>query len=182
LRFIVFDLEATCWKGRPPNQVQETIEIGALKMNAYGEVVDAFNRFIRPVVNPYLSPFCRELTTIRQEDVDRAETFPRVIEDFQDWAGIYEDNGQIIFCSWGNFDQKQLAQDCRLHDMEDDWIDPHLNIKRQYQEIRRLRRPWGLRHAVTAEGFEFTGVHHRGLSDAENLAKLFGKYLDEWRY
>ncbi len=151
-------------------------------MNAYGEVVDAFNRFIRPVVNPYLSPFCRELTTIRQEDVDRAETFPRVIEDFQDWAGIYEDNGQIIFCSWGNFDQKQLAQDCRLHDMEDDWIDPHLNIKRQYQEIRRLRRPWGLRHAVTAEGFEFTGVHHRGLSDAENLAKLFGKYLDEWRY
>ena len=33
-----------------------------------------------------------------------------------------------------------------------------------------------------AEGFEFTGTYHRGLSDAQNLAKVFVKYIDMWRF
>ena len=44
MNFIIFDLEATCWEGKPPNMVQETIEIGAVRINPYGEVEDTFNR------------------------------------------------------------------------------------------------------------------------------------------
>lgn len=160
--------------------VQEIIEIGAVRMNRYGEVLGTFNRFVRPILNPTLSAFCRELTTIEQYEVDRSRTFPEVIEEFQDWAGIWEED--YLLCSWGNFDRKMLIQDCRLHDMDDEWAEAHINLKRQYQELRRLRRPKGLRSVVESEGFEFTGVHHRGISDAENLAKVFGKYLDEWWY
>lgn len=176
----MFDLEATCWPDRRWDQERETIEIGAVKVNPYGEVTGAFNRFIRPSIHPFLSPYCKELTTIRQEDVDRASDFPEVIELFQDWLGLW-DGTQVAFCSWGAFDKKQLEQDCRLHQLEEEWLGTHLNIKRQYQEIRRLRRPVGLKNAVEREGFEFTGIHHRGISDAENLAKIFVKYLDEWQ-
>lgn len=180
MNFIIFDLEATCWEGRPPSMVQEIIEIGAVRVNPYGEVEDFFKRFIRPVINTHLSLFCRQLTGIDQRDIDRASTFPAVIEDFQDWIGIFDE--EYLLCSWGNFDKKMLIQDCELHQIEHDWVQSHINLKRQYHEIRKLRRTKGLKSAVAFEGFEFTGQHHRGLDDATNLAKLFGKYLDEWRF
>ncbi|MEO1712210.1 MAG: 3'-5' exonuclease [Bacteroidota bacterium] len=180
MNFIIYDLEATCWQGRPPRMVQETIEIGALKIDGYGEVLGIFNQFIRPKLNPQLSSYCRELTTIEQSYIDRSDRFDLVIEDFQDWIGIYEE--EYLLCSWGSFDKKQLINDCELYHMESDWLEKHINLKRQYQELRRLRQPRGLRAAVESEGFEFTGTHHRGIADAENLAKIFTKYLDVWSY
>ncbi len=159
---------------------QEIIEIGALRLNRYGEVLDAFNQFVRPVLHPRLSPFCEELTSISQEDVEYAQTFPAVIEDFQDWALIFDED--YLLCSWGNFDKRMLIQDCRLHGLDFDWVQPHINLRRQYQEIRRLSKPSGLKKAVMKEGFDFTGIHHRAISDAENLAKVFRSHLDEWRF
>lgn len=180
MNFIVYDLEATCWEGRPRSKVQETIEIGALKVNRYGEVKSLFSRFIKPMLNPNLSVFCQHLTSINQEDINRASSFPDVIEDFMDWVDIYDED--YVLCSWGSFDKTMLIQDCQLHGLEFDWVQEHINLKRQYQEFKRLRKPRGLKRAINAEGFEFTGIHHRGISDAENLAKLFTKYLDEWQY
>ncbi len=180
MHFILFDLEATCWQGKPIDKVQEVIEIGAIKMNRYGEVIDEFNRFVRPVLNPVLSAYCQELTTIDQIDINRADTFLRVAEDFQDWIEIFD--SEYLLCSWGRFDKRLLKQDCELHRMETEWLDFHINVKRQYQELKRLRKPRGLKHAIEAEGFEFSGIHHRAFSDAENLSKIFVKYLDEWVY
>lgn len=180
MNFIIYDLEATCWRGRPPGYVQEVIEIGAVKMNGFGEIEDKFCRFIRPEVNPVLSSFCRELTSITQEQVNRANKFESVIEDFQDWINIFEDN--YLLCSWGNFDKTALINDCERVGVEADWLEEHINVKKQYQRLKGLKNPRGLRKAVEKEGFEFTGIHHRGISDAENLAKVFGKYLDEWQF
>ncbi|HMO38322.1 MAG TPA: 3'-5' exonuclease [Saprospiraceae bacterium] len=180
MNFIIYDLEATCWQGSPPSLVQEIIEIGAVRINSYGEVEGTFNSFIRPKLNPRLSVFCQELTSIRQEDVDRARTFPAVVEDFQDWAEIFDED--YLLCSWGSFDKKMLINDCQLYDMEYDWVEPHINLKQQYREIKRLPQSKGLKSALTAEGFEFIGTHHRGIDDAQNLARIFAKYLDEWRY
>lgn len=180
MNFIIYDLEATCWRGRPPGYIQEVIEIGAVKINGFGEILDTFCQFIRPVVNPTLSAFCRELTSITQNQVSRAAKFEPVIEDFQDWINIFEDN--YLLCSWGDFDKIALIKDCERNDMEADWLEEHINLKRQYQEIKRLTKPKGLRRVVESEGFEFTGIPHRGISDAENLAKVFVKYLDEWQF
>ncbi len=181
MNFIVFDLEATCWKFKSPHHVQEIIEIGALKLNSYGEVISVFESFIKPMLHPYLSAFCTELTSIRQVDVERAPYFPEVIDDFMDWTGVFDEEDYIL-ASWGDFDRKMLIQDCIQHEIEYDWAEQHINLKRQYQEIKRLNKPKGLRKTVTTEGFEFTGTAHRGIDDAENLAKVFAKYLDEWQY
>ncbi|MFN7118993.1 MAG: exonuclease domain-containing protein [Saprospiraceae bacterium] len=180
MNFIIYDLEATCWMGRPPSMVQEIIEIGAVRVNGYGEMEDVFSSFVRPIINPRLSGFCQELTSIRQEDVERARLFPQVIEDFQDWAEVWDDD--YVLCSWGEFDKKMLINDCKLHRLEYDWVDPHINLKDQYREIKRLRQAKGLKAVVAAEGYEFMGTHHRGIDDAKNLALIFTKYLDEWRY
>jgi inhibitor of KinA sporulation pathway (predicted exonuclease) len=180
MNFIIYDLEATCWMGRPPSMVQEIIEIGAVRVNNYGETEGVFDSFVRPIVNPRLSTFCQELTSIRQEDVERARRFPAVIEDFQDWAEIWEED--YLLCSWGEFDAKMLVNDCKMHKLDYDWVEPHINLKEQYRKIKKLKQARGLKKAVEEEGFEFIGTHHRGIDDARNLALIFTKYLDEWLY
>jgi inhibitor of KinA sporulation pathway (predicted exonuclease) len=66
--------------------------------------------------------------------------------------------------------------------MDSDWIaTKHLNVRRQYHDMKRWQNYKGLKKVVEMEGFEFTGVYHRAISDAENLAKVFVKHIDEWR-
>lgn len=177
MNYIIYDLEATCWRGRPPHGVNEVIEIGAYKLNEYGEVLDMFNSFIRPTVNPRLSGFCTQLTTITQKDVDRAGVFPKVSEQFQDWIDIYED---YKLCSWGKFDKQLLKNDCTLHKLEDEWLEHSVDLKNQYHRIRNMNKYTGLKTTLDREGFEFTGVHHRAIADAANLCKIFVKFIDEW--
>jgi 3'-5' exoribonuclease 1 len=179
MNFIIYDLEATCWED-PQGRVSETIEIGAIKINEYAEIKDTFSQFVKPVVHPFLSPFCINLTSITQVDVNRADKFYAVIQDFQDWIDIFEE--EYLLCSWGNFDKTQLIKDCQLHNMEWEWLEEHINLKAQYQDIKKLTKPYGLKKAVKREGFEFEGTHHRGIDDAYNLAKIFGKYVDVWQY
>ncbi len=178
MNYIIFDLEASCWLGRPPHGVNEIIEIGAVKVNNYGEVTSSFSKFVKPTINPILSDFCKKLTSISQKDVDKAKKFPDTIQEFQDWIGADEDNYVLI--SWGKYDRTQLAEDCILHKLETDWLDHHYNLKPAYKSLKFLKDEPGLKKAVKMEGFEFTGIHHRAISDAENLAKIFIKYFKEW--
>lgn len=179
MKFIIYDLEATCWRGRPPHGANEIIEIGAYKINQFGEVLDIFNKFIKPTVNPILSEFCKKLTSISQQDVDKAKTFPHTIQDFQDWIDIDED---YMLCSWGKFDVQLLKNDCILHKLDTEWLDSNMNVKGQYHEIKGEHKLTGLKNTIKHEGMEFTGIHHRAISDAENLAKIFIKYIDMWQY
>ena len=180
MNYIIFDLECTCWQERPAGVEMETIEIGAVRLDAFGGLIDSFAVFIRPTIHPVLSDFCRHLTSISQIDVNRAEHFPRVIDDFMDFIDLEGDN--YLLCSWGGFDKRQLIAECKRHDIETAWLEAHINLKDQYQKMKRLRQPIGLKKAVEREGFEFTGIHHLGISDAENLAKIFVKHLDVWQY
>jgi 3'-5' exoribonuclease 1 len=178
LNYIIFDLEATCWENTPIGYVQEIIEIGALLVDDYGQEIERFNAFVRPSRHPNLSPYCKQLTGITQIDVNRAKHFPEVVNQFMDWAEIDDDD--YILCSWGEFDQKMLAADCRLHGFGEAWLKHYVNLKGEYRRIKRLPKGIGLKKTVEIEGFEFTGDHHRAISDAENLAKVFVKYLGTW--
>jgi inhibitor of KinA sporulation pathway (predicted exonuclease) len=180
VKFIIYDIEATCWEGRPPGMVQETIEIGAIEIDRYGQVGGHFSRLIRPVMHPTLSLFCRQLTQIDQVEVNRARDFSRVIDEFQDWIGV--DDDEYLLASWGDFDPEQLAADCRLHNIDDYWLDEHINLKAQYREIRGLPKKRGLKSAVKHEGYEWEGEQHRALTDARNTAKVFLSLIDMWRY
>jgi 3'-5' exoribonuclease 1 len=178
LRYIIYDLEATCWRGRPPHGINEIIEIGAYKINEFGEVLGIFNKFVKPTLNPILSDFCKSLTSITQEDINRAKTYPFVIESFQEFIDIDDDN--FVLCAWGKFDVQMLKINCDLHKLDDTWLDNNINVKDQYQRIKGPLKHGGLKNTIKMEGMEFTGIHHRAIADAENLAKIFIKYIDEW--
>jgi len=83
-RLLVVDLEATCSDdGSVPKHEMEIIEIGAVLVESAGlRPVAEFQSFVRPGLHPRLTPFCTELTTIRQSDVDDAPLFPEVLQGF----------------------------------------------------------------------------------------------------
>lgn len=178
MNFIIFDLEATCWRGRPPKGITEIIEIGAVKVDRSGDVVDTFSEFVKPMVNPHLSGFCKSLTNISQEEVDGAEYFDRVVSRFKEWGEVYDD--EYLLCSWGHDDSLLLRNDCRLHKIEEHWVNEFVDLKKSYRNLKQLKHASGLKSTVKKEGFEFTGIHHRAISDAENLAKVFIKHLEDW--
>ena len=176
MNYIVFDLEATCWKD-DRSKPHEIIEIGAVKV-VDGLVVDKFQKFVRPILNTELSPFCIELTSIQQEDVDSAEDFPVVLKEFQEWIG--ED---YQLCSWGFYDKTQLIEDCTLWKLPTEWMDKrHISVKHQYQVVKSAKERLGLGRALKMEGLKFEGTQHRGIDDAINISKIFIKYINEWKY
>jgi inhibitor of KinA sporulation pathway (predicted exonuclease) len=181
VNFIVYDIEATCWPNRPARLRQETIELGAFKLSATGEHLGTFQSFVRPIVHPMLSPFCKSLTSIDQVSINRAPTFDVVCEDFLDFIGYYDDE-EYLLCSWGNFDSQQLQRDCKLHELDDLWVEPSINLKQQYQKINRLKAPRGLAKSVRAAGYEWIGDQHRAIDDARNTTNLFLEFIDEWQY
>ena len=178
MNYIILDLEATCWKDRSLKHQNEIIEIGAIKINENKEKVGEFSLFIQPKLQPTLSEFCTELTTITQKDVDKASLFPEVISQFQNWINL---DSEYILCSWGFYDKKQFKMDCELNELPTDWLKHHISLKHQYAKIKNLKKPTGMGGALRKENLPLDGTHHRGIDDARNITKIFLKYFDEWK-
>jgi len=137
--WIVVDLEATCWAGGSAPERMETIEIGAVRLDADGQPTsDDFERFVRPVGEPVLSGFCRGLTGITQDEVDSADPFPVAFAAFLAWAG----GDEFTWGSWGVYDLLQLRRDCARHAIEWPQGLRHHNLKQLYA-VRRGSRARG---------------------------------------
>lgn len=179
MNYIIFDLEATCWDQRDqaPN---ETIEIGAVKIDRTGALVDEFQSFVQPVAHPILSDFCTRLTSITQAHIDQAPTFGQAIQLFKAWIGVEEED--YLLCSWGFYDRKQLREDSDRFGLDKGWINRHISVKHQHHKLANTRRPLGMATALKAEGFSLNGTHHRGIDDARNISKIFQKYFGQWNH
>jgi inhibitor of KinA sporulation pathway (predicted exonuclease) len=134
------------------------------------------------VIHPFLSPFCKNLTSIEQKDVDNAQTFDRVFNKLTGWIADNTE-GEVCYCSWGDGDMRLLAHDCDYHHLEFDWGKQYLDVKKAYNKLKRKQgKPHGLKSALSRENIELEGSHHRALDDAYNLSKIFRRYIDEWGY
>jgi 3'-5' exoribonuclease 1 len=180
MKYIIFDLEATCWKTKEEAPcAQEVIEIGAVKLDDAGNLISEFDTFVKPTECPILSDFCKELTTITQDQVDGALEFPEAVKNFRDWIG-YDDD--FLLCSWGEWDKHHLVNQAKKNKMEHEWFTKHINLKEQYRVIRMHRRQVGMKMALKLENIELEGAHHRGIDDAINIAKIFKKLIGRWKH
>ncbi len=134
---------------------------------ATGENVDEFQSFVRPGVHPLLTPFCQELTHIRQADVDAAPHFRDAMAKFHRWIFTYD---RPVFMSWGDYDRNQFSRDCIRHGM-DYRLPEHINLKSLYSQTFNCKK-LGLMSAIESSGLVFEGSYHRGIDDARNAANL----------
>lgn len=182
------DLEATCDsapEGLPilevesyllavPRTEMETIEFGAVMIDLHegGRVVAEFSRFIKPVLHPELTEFCKKLTTITQADVDRAQGYAEVAQEIDAFLEPYRAEGWM-WCSWGDYDRKQLEADA-LRAGCPPALDPtrHTNMKKWHGKLFACRAI-GLWSATESVGLKWVGTYHRGIDDARNLSRVF---------
>jgi 3'-5' exoribonuclease 1 len=170
-RIVVMDLEATCDdRGTVPKTEMEIIEIGAVLVDPrdFGSQGE-FQSFIQPVRHRRLTEFCQKLTSIRQADVDAALHFPEVIATFKKW--MYS-RGATVFCSWGDYDRKQMQLDCQVHGVTYPMPGRHVNLKTLFSATRGISKKLGMAQALRQVGLEVQGIHHRGIDDARNIARL----------
>lgn len=171
------DLEATCDSSPSFEQFMEAIEIGAVMLDlAKGEPVAEFSSFIRPTIKPLLTPFCMELTTITQRDVDSAPGYLDVLAAVNDFLQPFGDDW--LWCSWGNYDRNQLIKDGQLHGLAP-LLPPakHINLKRCFAKEHKSKAV-GLRQAVRQLQLEWVGTHHRGIDDARNVGRVAIRMLE----
>ena len=115
MNFVIFDLEYTTWDGAQErhwtgeNEYKEIIEIGALKVSYPDfEIIDEFNVHIRPLKNPQLSDYCKNLTGITQDIIDQSKSFPEVYKQFLEFCN------NCLIMSYGN-DMCILAENVLLN-------------------------------------------------------------------
>ena len=175
--WLVIDLEATTDEGGWPVTEMEIIEIGASLVGRDGREVDHFQRFVKPLRRPRLTPFCRQLTHITQADIDAAAVLVQVWKAFEQWLAPYRAQLQG-WVSWGDYDRLQLLQDWQQHNLESLLARvPHINLKQRFAKVRQLPRPLGLNGALQLAGLQFSGQQHRALEDARNTARLLPRVL-----
>jgi len=173
---LLIDLEATCWVNKEFKEESEIIEIGGaiLEINSDKKEtsISSFFKFVKPVRHPILSDYCLNLTSISQENVDMAQTFPQALQDFVYAAqGRIEGKeiGQIVFGSWGEYDRLQLYKDCAFHGVKYPF-GTHWNVKKAYSAYRGVKKGFSLSKAVEQLELKFEGKNHRGIDDARMVA------------
>ncbi len=166
---LVIDLEATCDdQGAVPKHEMEIIEIGAVLVRARDLApVEEFQTFVRPRRHPVLTPFCTQLTTITQRDVDGAPGFAEAIAALRHFLA----DRHVLFGSWGDYDRKQFEQDARHHHVALPFRN-HVNLKARFSESIGDTKRYGMDGALRRVGLSLTGTHHRGLDDVRNIARL----------
>ncbi|MFK7802860.1 MAG: exonuclease domain-containing protein [Anaerolineae bacterium] len=174
---IVVDIEATCWKDWENAAEMETIEIGAVKLNADFELIDEFTVFVRPVIHPQLSDFCLRFTSIQQADVEAADKFPAAFKQFLEWIGPQP----YIWYSWTSYDRKRLLGDFENHHQSSNqpiprFFELHHDLKKLFAQKENLEVPVGMRRALKRLEVDYEGRQHRGIDDARNTAAIL-KYV-----
>lgn len=169
--YLIIDLEATCANDASlPRDEMEIIEIGAVIVSCKQLVLcDQFQCFIRPQRHPKLTDFCQQLTSIKPSDVNQAVDFTTAINALKSWLTAWPD---YLFCSWGDYDKRQLQQDCNYHAIDYPLLPGHLNIKQAFAKNQHLDKAVELAPAMALIGLPLNGTLHRGIDDALNMAKL----------
>lgn len=177
---LVTDLETTCCnQDRIPRAEMEVIEIGAVAVSTDTlQPLAEFSTFVRPTRRANLTPYCTELTSIRQEDVDSADELPEAMDAFAQWSRQFED---LVFASWGAFDYNVLSRECRVHGIAYPFNHHLLDLMSRFARSIGSRSMVGLDAALGLQGLTFDGRRHRAIDDARNTAKLLPQTLGRSR-
>lgn len=162
MNYVIVDFEA--------NDVEEIIEIGAIKMDKSLETISEFQSFVKPLSTKKLGSHIRKLTKISQEDIDNAENFISVFKDFTDWL----DKDDVIL-TWGRSDKRFLSKDLIKNKLDTSILNRFINIQKNVSDILLKQEEVGLKRVLSYLNIEQIGASHRALNDAVNTSKIFIK-------
>ncbi|WEK20375.1 MAG: exonuclease domain-containing protein [Candidatus Pedobacter colombiensis] len=174
-KILVVDLEATCWQGPNPSDMEnDIIEIGVCLLDVNtGEI--SMNRGI--LVKPersVISSFCTELTTITSEMIENEGI------SFKEACRILKKeylSQSRAWASFGAYDLKQFQRQCNELGIGYPFGPSHINVKTLFALKKKLGHEQGMAGALGILEIPLEGTHHRGVDDAKNIAKILNWIL-----
>lgn len=166
-QILVVDVESTCWEGAPPaGQESEIIEIGICPLDiTSGQRLEKRSILVRPKSST-VSPFCTQLTTLTQQQVDGGISFEEACVLLKSEYGSRE----RVWASYGDYDRRQFERVCALRQVGYPFGTRHINVKTLFAVVRALSHEIGLAEAMQLLNLPLEGTHHRGDDDAWNIA------------
>ncbi|KAK9955284.1 hypothetical protein ABG768_015166 [Culter alburnus] len=174
----VVDFEATCEENNPPDYLHEIIEFPMVLVDTHTlEIVDSFQEYVKPVVNPQLSEFCVKLTGITQKMVDEAKPFNQVLKQAVSWLQKKElgTKYKYTFLTDGSWDMgKFLNTQCKLSRIKyPQFARKWINIRKSYGNFYKVARAQTKLICMLENlGMEYDGRPHCGLDDSRNIARI----------
>ena len=182
MNLIVFDLE---WNmGNAPKTFNyhgaeltlrgEIIQIGAVRVDENGDVLDTFEMTLRPRIFRKLHWRIAEVTGLSQGDLEAGVPIAEGLRRFQKWAGP-----DAEFAEWGLDDVPVLKQNLFLYNMDESWPSRWYDL----QQIFLKNFPRGEGEGLTLEsvvdrlGIERDGDFHNALDDAVDLKNII-RHID----
>ncbi|CAF0990375.1 unnamed protein product [Adineta steineri] len=174
----VIDFEATC-TAKPPNPyIQEIIEFPVVLIDvAKQEIVDTFHSYCKPVRQPILSDYCKQLTGITQEQVNNALVFTDVFINVERWLNdrnlISDSEQKCLFITDGPSDfKKYLRMQCEIsHIIYPNWAYQWFNVKKTFSDFYFVM-PGRIQNMLENLHLPFHGNLHSGLDDAINIGRI----------
>jgi len=174
-KFIVVDLEATCWENDlpPEGETTEIIQIGFCYLDiASLEVVDKGSILIKPELGK-ISEFCTQLTGITPKMARSGMTFDSACKNLIRKYGTR----RFAWGSWGCTDLDGIKRDCITKNTEYPFCEQYIDIQALYTFAFNAPVRIGLEKALAESGLGFEGTPHKGDDDAWNTARIFRKIL-----
>ena len=181
--YLICDVEGTCIENSGFDYESEIIEFPVLLIQAETmSIIDQFHAYVRPLLHPELSEFCKSFTGITQETVDKSESFYKVFDQFLSWLEkhIEPPFKNCIFVTDGIWDLRDFVQK-ELTYMQVS-RPPFMN---QIIDIRKKFTKFYSRDSLNLDGMlrfldlSFEGREHSGIDDTKNVAKIFIKMVQD---
>ncbi len=178
----VLDFEATCEKDVEMKN-REIIEFPSiLYVVEDGKItlVDNFQKYVKPTINPKLSEFCTKLTGIIQSQVDNAETLPIIYKKHFGWLEPKIRGNTCYFVTCGNWDLGiQLPAECKMKNIKmNNMYNKFLNIKDMFYSTYKVKGI-SLSDMLEKLGLSFIGRQHSGFDDCVNTGTLLCKIIND---
>lgn len=173
-QLVVIDIEATCWDDAPPEgQEAEIIEIGVCAVDiATGRRLSRQSILVRPE-HSEVSPFCTELTTLTQAQVNRGVSFEHACQILRRKYRTVD----RAWASYGNYDRRQFEKQCAARKIPYPFGPTHINVKNLLAVFHGLPGEVGLADAMNLLHLPFDGTLHRGVDDAWNTALILSTLM-----
>ncbi len=175
-KILVVDLEATCWEedGEYQKTHSEIIEIGICVLNtSNGEITQKQGILVKSQRSK-VSEFCTKLTTITPELLDQkgillADACELIMDEYQ--------SEDYTWASYGNYDKSFFMAQCKRFGVIYPMSNDHINVKVALSDKLKLDRGMGMERALKHLKIPMDGIHHRGVDDAYNTAKILNWIL-----
>ena len=181
---VVLDFEWTADDTRAMLPVSEITQFPSVLVKLEGAesaAVSEFNKYVRPTLNPKLTPFSVQLTGITQDCVDASGTLHTVLVQYLRWLrlhGLIDEKNEVVghwsLCTWSDADiGSQLVNEFHHKGIPippcfSRWV----NLKLFYKQHYRQEAKGGLQACVERLGIAFEGRAHDGLIDSRNTAAI----------